>query len=304
MVRVRARGGAVAAIGNFDGVHRGHQQLLQKTVEFARKLQGFPAALVFEPHPRRYFRPDDPPFLLTSPARRDALLRAHGAEEVITLQFDAGLASMTPEAFVHDILKTKLDLSGVVAGTEFRFGKERAGDAQSLKTLAAAAGVETLLARPAPAAAPGGKVGSSAIRAALRDGDVRAAAEMLGRPWSVEGEVVAGQRLGRTLGFPTANMALGALIEPRRGVYAVEAAFGGAILPGVANFGRKPTVGAPAALLETYIFDFDGDLYGRTIDVALIDFIRDERKFDGLEALKAQIGADCEAARHLLAHRR
>lgn len=304
MVTRERQHGVVAAIGNFDGVHRGHQQLLKKTAAFARSLHRPPAALVFDPHPRRYFRPDDPPFLLTTPKTRDALLRRYGAAEVITLTFDAALAAMTPEAFVRQILASKLALAGVVTGTEFRFGKGRAGDAGMLKALCAEAGIEAFFIKPDRADTIGEKISSSAIRAAVQDGDVRAAAAMLGRPWSVEGEVVCGQRLGATLGFPTANITLGDLIEPRRGVYAVEAAVEGEVLPGVANFGRRPTVGAAAPLLETHLFGFDGDLYGKTIEVSLLDFIRDERKFDGLEALKAQISADCEAARFLLSHRR
>jgi riboflavin kinase/FMN adenylyltransferase len=304
MVKAQRKGGRVAAIGNFDGVHRGHQELLRKTIGFARKLGGIPAAVVFDPHPRRYFRPDDPPFLLTTPSRRAALLRDCGMREVIALTFDAALASMTPQAFVKEVLGEWLNLAGVVIGTEFRFGKGRSGDAEGMKALCAEAGVETLLVTPAPTGAPSDKVSSSDIRGALKDGDVRTAAEMLGRPWSVEGEVIAGQRLGRTLGFPTANMTLGELVEPRHGVYAVDAVIDGAPMPAVANFGRKPTVGAPAPLLETYIFRFDGDLYGKKIAIEFIDFIRDERKFDGIEALKAQIAADCEAARHLLSHRR
>lgn len=304
MVKPHEKGGAVAAIGNFDGVHRGHQRLLKKTIGFARRLHGEPAVVVFDPHPRRYFRPDDPPFLLTTSVQRERWLHAYGASSVIHLTFDQTLASLTPEAFVDDILKAQLALNGVVTGTEFRFGKGRAGDAQGLKALCAAVGIEALLVEPVRDGAEGEKVGSSAIRNALRDGDVRTAADMLGRPWSVDGEVIEGARLGRTLGFPTANMTLGELIEPRRGVYAVEVNIDGVPIPAVANFGRKPTIGAAAPLLETHIFNFDGDLYGKTIEVAFIDFIRDERKFDGLEALKAQIAADCKAARHLLSHRR
>lgn len=304
MVNARRKGGRVAAIGNFDGVHRGHQELLKKTIGFARKLGGVPAAVVFDPHPRRYFRPDDPPFLLTTASSRAALLRKFGMREVVSVKFDAGLAAMRPEAFVREVLVERLGLSGVVIGTEFRFGKGRSGDAEGMKALCTEDGVETLLVTPARTGTPSDKVSSSDIRNALKDGDVRAAAAMLGRPWSAEGVVIAGQRLGRTLGFPTANMTLGDLIEPRRGVYAVDAIVDGQPMPAVANFGRRPTVGESAPLLETHIFRFDGDLYGRKIAIEFVDFIRDERKFDGVEALKEQIAADCEAAQHLLSHRR
>lgn len=290
----------IAAIGNFDGVHRGHQRLLADTTAFAKSVGGAAGAVVFDPHPRRYFKPDEPPFLLTTSKQRDALLHEHGATAVLTLAFNAALAAMTPEQFVRDILKTKLGLAGVATGADFRFGKGRSGDAEGLKRLCEEAGLAALVIAP-KAEAQGEKIGSSTIRAALQAGDVRAAATMLGRPWSVEGEVIAGQKLGRTLGFPTANMTLGELIEPRRGVYAVKVSTAGRSYCGVVNFGRRPTVGAPAPLLEAHLFDFSGDLYGATIAVNFVEFLRDERKFDGLDALKAQIAADSAEARRILA---
>lgn len=291
----------IAAIGNFDGVHRGHRRLMAKTVSFAQAEGAEPAAVVFDPHPRRYFKPDDPKFLLTSPARRKALLQDAGAREVLSLSFDASLAALSPGEFVNGVLKSRLGLMGVVTGTEFRFGVGRAGDAAALRVHCDAAGLAALLVEPKSERHDGLKIGSSEIRSAVATGEVKEAALMLGRRWSVDGIVSEGQKLGRTLGFPTANMTLGDLIEPRRGVYAVEIFAEGCRLGGVANFGRRPTVGAPAPLLETHIFDFDGDLYGKAIEVAFVDFIRDERKFDGLDALKAQIAADAIAARRVLA---
>ena len=288
---------AVAAIGNFDGVHLGHQRLIAETAALARAMDAKLAVVVFVPHPRRFFRPDDPPFLLTTAQQRDALLTAHGVERVDHLAFNATLSAMTPEEFVYDILKGALDLAGVVTGTEFRFGKGRAGDVGALKKLCETAGMRALAVTPAGEGPQGQKIGSSVIRTALQAGEIRNARRMLGRPWEVEGEIVRGAQLGRTLGFPTANMTLGELIEPRRGVYAVEAEVKGRLLGGVANFGRKPTVGAPAALLETHLFDYDGDLYGAPMKVRFLDFLRDERKFDGLDALKAQIAADSIEAR-------
>lgn len=296
--------GAVAAIGNFDGVHLGHQRLLAETRRLA-EARGAPfAVVVFEPHPRRFFRPDDPPFLITTPERRKALLRAEGAAQVHALAFDAALAGMSPEAFVGEVLKGRLGLAGVVTGAEFRFGKARAGDAAALKRLAAAAGVEAVAIEPARDGPDGAKIGSSAIRDAIVAGDMKSAAAMMGRPWAVAGPVMPGDKRGRGLGFPTANMSLGDLIEPRRGVYAVRAEVEGEEFAGVANFGRRPTVGAPSPLLETHLFDFEGDLYGRTLDVRFHDFLREERRFDGLDALKARIAADAEAARALLAKTR
>jgi riboflavin kinase/FMN adenylyltransferase len=291
--------GAAAAIGNFDGVHRGHQRLLAETIAFARSMNAPSGAVVFDPHPRRYFRPGDPSFLLTTSAQREKLLNAHGAERVMSLAFDASLAAMSPEQFVREILKGRLGLAGVVTGTDFRFGKGRSGDAEGLRALCEAAGMEALLVEP-KREADGEKIGSSAIRAALQSGDVLAAAAMLGRPWAVEGVVQSGQKLGRTLGFPTANMTLGDLVEPRRGVYAVSAIVDGGEHKGVANFGRRPTVGSPAPLLETHLFNFAGDLYGKTLEVRFVEFIRDEKKFDGLDALKAQIAADSRIAQRIL----
>ena len=290
-----------AAIGNFDGVHCGHQRLIAETAAFAKNIGAAPGVMVFEPHPRRYFRPDDPPFLLTTGSERDALLREAGAETVLVQTFDAALASMSPEEFVREILFEKFNLAGVVTGSDFRFGKGRAGDAANLKRLCEKEGIATLAVEPEGEGTAGEKIGSSAIREAIADGDIRAAAKMLGRFWSVAGEVSEGQKLGRTLGFPTANLTLGELIEPRRGVYAVKVEVNGRSYDGVANFGRRPTVGSDAPLLEAHIFDFQGDLYGETIAVRFIDFIRDEQKFDGLDALKAQIEIDCKAARERLA---
>ena len=290
----------IAAIGNFDGVHLGHQYLLRETKAFADQHDARAGVVLFEPHPRKYFRPDDAPFLLTTSEQRDAILRNHGAEEIFTLTFDNDLASLTPEAFVSDILKNQLGLAGVVTGADFRFGKGRAGDGAALQSLGDQAGLKVKLIDVLSDDAASEKFGSSAVRAALQDGDIKAVSHLLGRPWVVRGVAVEGQKLGRTLGFPTANMTLGDYIEPNRGVYAVRVTVDGATYPGVANFGRRPTVGADAPLLEAHLFNFEGDLYGKTLDVAFIDFLREERKFDGLDALKAQIEKDCEEARAML----
>ena len=290
----------IAAIGNFDGVHRGHQFLLTKTAEFAVEHGARVGAVVFTPHPRRYFDPECAAFNLTTPARRDALLRTYGVDEVLELAFDKNLATLAPEAFVREILKGKLNLAGVVAGADFRFGAGRAGDGDVLTSIGADAGLHVKIVDILAENPEAEKFGSSGVRNALRDGDVKLAAEMLGRPWSVSGAVEEGQKLGRTLGFPTANMVLGDLVEPRKGVYAVHVRLGEEQFDGVANFGRRPTVGVGDPLLEAHLFDFDGDLYGKTLEVSFVDFIRDEQKFDGLDALKAAIANDCDTARRIL----
>ena len=227
-------------------------------------------------------------------------MRAAGAEEIFTLTFDKALASSTPEEFVNGVLKEKLGLTGVVTGADFRFGKGRAGDGAALLSLGEKAGLHVRLVDVLAESPQAEKFGSSAVRAALQGGDVVRAAAMLGRPWSVVGRVEEGKRLGRTLGFPTANMTLGALLEPRKGVYATRARVAGQTYGSVSNFGRRPTVGEGAPLLETYLFDFDGDLYGAEMEVDFIAFLRDEKKFDGLDALKAQIAEDSARARAIL----
>ncbi len=291
----------IAAIGNFDGVHLGHQHLLQQTAAFAAEHGAQAGVVVFDPHPRRFFQPEAPPFLLSSPAQRDEQLAAHGAKEILSLTFDRTLAAMTPEDFVRKVLAARLGLAGAVTGVDFRFGASRAGDGEALKALGENAGLAVKLVATVAGNPGAEKFGSSAVRAALKAGEVKKAAMMLGRPWSVRGRVVTGQKLGRTLGFPTANIVLGDLIEPRKGVYAVTANTGGAVYKGVANFGRRPTVGADAPLLEAHLFDFSGDLYGQEIDIFFEQFIRDEQRFDGLDALKAQIAADSAAALQMLA---
>jgi riboflavin kinase/FMN adenylyltransferase len=289
-----------AAIGNFDGVHRGHRFLLDETAAFARSIGADPAAVVFDPHPRRYFRPNDPPFLITTAPARDRLLREAGAAEVYSLTFDKALSLLSPAAFVRDVLKGKLGLAGVVTGKDFRFGAGRAGDAESLAAFCKENGVHAHIVEPLADQQHTDKIGSTAIREALLSGAVDRAAAMLGRPWRVTGVVERGRQIGRTLGFATANLTLGDLIEPRRAVYAVRVFIDGRGFDGVANFGRKPTVGDVSPLLEVHVFEFSGDIYGRTISVDLIAFLRAERKFDGLDALKAQIAADCVDAKRKL----
>jgi len=293
----------IAAIGNFDGVHLGHQHLLHETAGFAASHDAAPAVITFDPHPRRYFRPDDPPFLLTTPSQREELLRAHGATEIFTLRFDAAIASLTPKAFIEDVLATRLGLAGIVTGADFRFGKDRAGGVAAMQELGPAAGLAVHIVDVVEEGSHTEKIGSSAVRAALQEGDPKAAAALLGRPWAVRGVVRQGQKIGRTLGFPTANLTLGDIVAPRPGVYASLARVNGKPLPAASYYGRRPTVSAAEPLFETFIFEFEGDLYGKEIEVALIDFIRGDEKFEGLDALKAQIAADCARAREILGGR-
>jgi riboflavin kinase / FMN adenylyltransferase len=294
---------AWAALGNLDGVHLGHQAVLVAAGAQAKAHAATLAAAVFEPHPRRFFQPDAPPFRLQSHAQRGRALKAAGAAHVFELRFDAAIAAMTDEAFCRDVLAAELDLAGVAVGQDFCYGKGRMGDATSLARHGARFGFGAVVVDAVDDAAhPDDKISSSAIRAAIASGDMAQAALWLGRPWAIEGAVIAGFQRGRTIDFPTANIDLADYARPAFGVYAVRVHLGdGLARAGVANCGVKPTVGgASAPLLETHVFDFDGDLYGRTIEVALHHFLRPERKFESFAALTAQIGADAERARSLL----
>jgi len=293
--------GAVAALGNFDGVHLGHQAVMGEAAALARELGAPAAAAVFSPHPRRIFQPQGEPFALMSGAQRVRALGEAGARLVHHIPFDRALAAMTPERFVAEVLDDGLGLKGVVTGADFCFGKDRAGNAQVLKALGAARGLTVAIAEPVAAGAQTGKISSSDVRQALRAGDPERAAALMGRPFAIEGVVAEGDRRGRTLGFPTANVALGEYLRPAFGVYAVRVDLGGGeAIPGVANIGRRPTVDGIEARLEAHLFDVSADLYGRVISCALIAFLRPEQRFDGLDALKAQIATDCETARRRL----
>lgn len=295
--------GAVVALGNFDGVHRGHGIVIGQAAETARRL-GVPTAVVtFEPHPRRLFRPDDPPFRLT-PFRTKAHHIEHlGVDLLFVIHFDWAFASRTAEQFVDGVLVQGLAARHVVAGYDFVFGRGRGGDLAMLERMAGERGFG--VTRVMPVRDGTGTVFSSTrVRELLVDGRPREAAEVLGRAWEIEGRVEQGFQRGRTIGFPTANVALGDYLRPAFGVYAVRAGVDRANatqwLPGVANLGRRPTVGGTAELLEVHLFDGRYDLYGQHLRVQLVDFLRHERKFDGLDALRGQIARDADAARHSL----
>jgi len=300
--------GSVVVIGNFDGVHRGHQLLLADARHQAEALGTSLAVLTFEPHPRSVFLPDQPPFRLTSLRAKAHALQDAGVDNLFVLHFDRAFSLKTAEAFVLDILVADLAARHVVVGWDFCFGHKRAGNVALLKSMGAQHGFGVTAVEPVMTG-EGEVYSSSIIRAHLREGRPGKAAELLGRPWEIEGRVEHGDRRGRTIGFPTANLSLGDYLRPAVGVYAVLAGrdpgveHGGETrwLAGVANFGRRPTVAGDDLRLEVHLFDFDGDLYGETLRVRLIDFLRPEKKFDGLDALRAQIALDCGRAREILA---
>jgi riboflavin kinase/FMN adenylyltransferase len=290
--------GATVALGNFDGVHLGHAAVI-RAAHAARPDLPL-GVLTFEPHPREHFRPEDPPFRLTLlPAKAEAL-GALGVAVVYALPFGAALASMPAEAFVEEVLHQGLGARHIACGHDFAFGHRRGGDIAFLTREAERRGMGLSVV---PAVADeGGPVSSTRIRRLLQDGYPERAARELGRDWELRGEVFHGDRLGRELGWPTANILLGRHVEPARGVYAVTVVLpDGAVVPGVANVGRRPTLGGdPVTRLEVHLFDWSGDLYGQEIRVRLHAFIRADAKFAGLEELKAAIAADAEEARRML----
>ena len=287
------------ALGNFDGVHRGHQAVIAA----ARKARpDAPLAVAtFDPHPRAFFTPNSPAFLLTSQAEKMRKLAALGVETCYILPFDAILSQMTPEAFVEDVLVGGLGIDAVTTGGDFRFGAKRAGDTGTLERLGAVHGFG-VTALDTVADEEGALYSSSSARAALRDGKPVDATAILGEPHRIRGIVEQGDQRGRTLSFPTANLALDGILAPKFGVYAVdvEVMDGRGRIAGVANIGMRPTFEKTIPILEAHLLDFDGDLYGTEIAVALVDYIRDERKFDGLDSLKSQITADSQRARDIM----
>ncbi len=292
--------GRVVVIGNFDGVHRGHQALIDEGQRIAAGMGAPFGVLAFEPHPQEYFRPGMEKFRLTPFRAKADALKALGVETLYALPFDARMAAMDAAAFIETVLVGALGVRGVLIGSDFQFGKDRGGNVESLREGGARHGFDVAILQPI-AAGGGHKISSTDIREALREGRPAEAARLLGHWWTVTGHVQPGDQRGRTIGFPTANVSLKGYLEPALGVYAVRVRIGEDWRGGVANFGRRPTFDKQDTLLEVHVFDFDADIYGAQIDVAFVDFIRAERKFDGLDALKAQIAADGVEARRRLA---
>jgi riboflavin kinase/FMN adenylyltransferase len=291
--------GAVVALGNFDGVHLGHRMVISAAIDMARK-HGRPAfAVTFEPHPRSFFSPNTPQFRLTDEAAKLRLLAGTGLDGAVIMTFDGARAGTTAQDFINHDLIARLGISGIAVGYDFHFGKGRGGSPSLLAAEAPRLGIEVhvqahvdILDRP---------VSSTAIREALAEGHVIDATEMLGGPWFISGDVIHGEKRGRDLGYPTANIRLDKNCGLKHGIYAVRVGIGGKRVDGVASFGRRPTFDNGAPLLEVFLFDFAGDLYGQRLDVAFIGFIRDELKFDGVEALVRQMNDDSARARALLA---
>lgn len=294
--------GGILALGNFDGFHRGHQAVVARAVNWARR-QGRPAIVAtFDPHPMRLFRPDAPPFRLTTLDQRERLFEMAGAQAMLVFQFDREMASHSAQEFVA-MLVEHLGAAGVVTGEDFTFGRGRSGDVDALRTLGRSLGLMSEAVAPV-ADASGEVVSSSRIRQALAAGDCATATRFLTRPFAIEGTVIHGDKRGREIGFPTANMELERYVRPAYGIYAVRARLSdGRVVDGAANLGIRPSFDPPRELLETYLFDFSGQLYGQTIEISLIERLRDEQKFGQIEDLIAQMQDDVGQARSVLAAR-
>ncbi len=297
--------GAVVAIGNFDGVHRGHRALIAEAKMQAEARRSPLAVLSFEPHPQEFFKPSPDCFRLTPLRAKARLLADLGVDALFALNFDGDMAKRTPQDFVLNVLVEGLGISGAVVGHDFEFGQKRAGNLGTLSYMGEMEGF-TVTAFDTVTASGDEKISSTLIRKMLREARPEEAARLLGHPWAVEARVEHGDARGRTMGFPTANMHLGHCLAPAFGVYAVrvnilEGDRTVARHDGVANFGIRPMYQVNVPLLETHLFDFDGDLYGKYLSVELIQYIRPEAKFADLDALIAQIGADAVKAREILA---
>ncbi len=291
--------GAVVAMGNFDGVHLGHRAVIASCLTMARRYRAPALAMTFEPHPRSFFSPGTPQFRLTDEAGKLRLLAGAGLDGAIVLTFDAARAGTPADDFIAQELVARLGVRGIAVGYDFHFGKGRGGTPDLLLRELPALGIEVEVQQHVDSG--GRPVSSSAVRAALTQGDVDEASAMLGGPWFVSGEVIHGEKRGRDLGYPTANIRLDPNCGLRHGIYAVRVAHHGRLIDGVASFGRRPTFDNGAPLLEVFLFDFDGDLYGATLDVAFIGFIREELKFHGIDALVARMNDDSARARAALA---
>ena len=294
--------GTVAALGNFDGVHLGHQSVIRAAGQVARELGAPLSVLTFEPHPRMLFQQDTATFRLSTTDTRAEALANIGVETLFELAFDQDFSQLAAEDFVPRVLGDMLGLRHVVCGYDFVFGHRRRGNPELLESQGTEHGIG-VTRMDAVTEEDGAVYSSTRVRQCIAEGDPRGATELLGRPWNFTAVVEQGDQRGRTIGFPTCNLRVVDLVQPAHGVYAVQArvADEGVWLPGVANFGRRPTVNDRGALFEAHLFDVDRDLYDKALTIRVIDFIRPEMRFSGLEALTAQIAADATRAREILA---
>jgi riboflavin kinase / FMN adenylyltransferase len=291
--------GAIIALGNFDGFHRGHQSVVAQALDIAKR-QGRPLIVAtFDPHPVRHFRPDTPPFRLTTLDQRERLFGEAGASAMLVFRFDGALASHTAQQFIEERLIADCGAAGVVTGEDFTFGRARGGNVAFLKAAGERLGL--LVTAVSPVEDSDSVISSSRIREALQSGDCETATHLLTRPFTVQGVVQHGDKNGRKLGFPTANIDMGMYLRPRYGIYAVKGRLpDGRVVNGAANLGIRPSFDPPKELLEPHLFDLSEDLYGQVIEVEFHHFLRGEARFDSMDALMTQMRADCDRARELL----
>ncbi len=290
--------GVALAIGNFDGVHLGHQAVIRASLAEAKRSGAPSAVMTFEPHPRAFFQPGKPMFRLTPPELKLKLFEALGLDMTVALPFDAALAARPAESFVSEILVRGLGVSHVITGSDFHFGKGRDGNPDVMRTLGEAHGFGATIVTPQ--SGEGGVYSSTQIRNFLREGNPRGAADSLGYWWRVNGEVIGGDKRGHGLGYPTANIAVPEGFELKHGIYAVRVRAGGVRYHAAAYLGTRPSFDDGESVLETFLFDFEGDLYGQVIELEIIEFLRGDERFDSPEALIGQIKADCERAEQCL----
>jgi len=296
--------GCVVAIGNFDGIHKGHQVVINEAGTIARATNKPWAVMSFEPHPDALFKPDGEPFRLSTMRTKTHMIEQMGVDELLVQHFDFAFAGLTAQDFVEKVLVEGLGASHVVSGYDFQFGQKRSGDCDTLLHMGRERGFG-FTAVPKVVDENGIVYSSTRVRECLKNADPRGAAHVLGRPAELEGRIEHGDQRGRQLGFPTANLHLGEFIRPALGVYAIRAGMDEGLetrwIDGVCNVGKRPTFDAGEdIILEAHLFDFDGDLYGKHLRVQLIEHLRPEQKFDGLDAIKAQIALDCEKAKEIL----
>ena len=290
--------GGVFALGNFDGVHLGHKEIIEIAKETSIKNSSYAGVIVFEPHPRKFFNKNSENFYLSDLKTKEFLLNKFGIECFVVLNFNKNMAERSPEEFINDIIIETIKPSAIIVGYDFRFGKNRAGDIEDLKRICTQNNIivkvvdeqkkdETVLS-------------SSNVRDLLKAGDFKEAEKMLGHKWLIKGTVVSGDKRGREIGFPTANLEVNDFLQINFGVYAVKVEIDGMSYNGVSNYGIRPTFDGEKLLLETYLFDFSKDIYGKDIVVSFIEFIRKEKKFDGIDLLKEQIALDSKKAIKIL----
>ncbi len=300
-----AANGAVVAIGNFDGMHHGHQALIAEAKAKAKELSAPLMVMTFEPHPRQFFSAQSPAFRLATLEQKERLLSECSVDLMLAVPFDREFASMPAEDFVNDLLINRLGAQHIFAGWDFRFGSGRSGSMAMVEDLASKTGVGVTTVQPVKDS-HGEPFSSSRVRACLSAGEIQAAGDLLGRDWEIVGKVMPGDQIGRTIGFPTANLALGDYQRAKYGIYAVESEIKGREgqwFGGAAYLGYRPTINGAKEVFEVHFFDFDEEIYGEEIRVKLVDYIRDDAKLDSLEALKKQIEEDCKAARAVLSQR-